>query len=191
MEIQQLFEQMRQEMEVELSLSLSYVACRVESSGLRPWEAACCWINENGEVEIQLRPALKSGSFLGYSTTEIIRHELVHAARFWEKGDQFEEILACEIAAPQKSGIRRLLPTLFQTPMESLLFIVLFFLSWGMGIAFADSFCSLFLYLLPPLFVFFFCIGRAVYNRRIVRRALDRYPLSKVIRMNQREIANC
>lgn len=191
MELETLFDQIRREMEEELSLSLSNVSCCVENRGLRSWEAACCWIEDNGEVMIQLRPSLKSGSFLGYTTREIIRHELVHAARFWEREDRFEEILACEIAAPKKGGIRSSLPSLFQTSRESLLFVLLFFISWGLGVLFAESYLQLFLYLLPSILIVLFCIGRLLYNRQIVRRVLVKFPLSKVIRMDQRDIAKC
>jgi hypothetical protein len=64
------------------------------------WEGAATWISEDQLPSIQLRTNFQKGSFLGYSRSEVLSHEAIHAARMRFEEPQFEEVLAYA-TAPQ------------------------------------------------------------------------------------------
>jgi hypothetical protein len=51
------------------------------NQGLAFWQGAACWIEEGRVVSVQLKEGLRKGSYWGYSRSEILAHEAVHAAR--------------------------------------------------------------------------------------------------------------
>ena len=64
------------------------------NKGLTPWQGAACWIEEGKRVSVQLREGLRKGFYLGYSRTEILAHEAVHAARSAFNESASEEFFA-------------------------------------------------------------------------------------------------
>lgn len=58
------------------------------------WQGAASWI-ENGKIaSVQLREALRKGSYWGYQRDEILAHEAVHAARSAFEEPKSEEFFA-------------------------------------------------------------------------------------------------
>ncbi len=185
----QLFQETRDRISSEMSIDLSHVTCRIDSKNLRLWEAACCWIDKD-QVIIQLHPRLAKGSFFGHSAEEIIRHELIHAARSFETGNRFEEILACEFSAPpgRSPNFREALTALFQSTKEPLYFVFLFFISWILGIFLAEDFAHFFLFLIPPFLFLFILYLRLFRDRKIIRFLHTQYSPGELIRMRESEL---
>lgn len=91
--------------------------------GLRFWEGAATWVQEDGSLTVQLRKAFRKGSYLKiYSRHEILAHEAVHSARVALGSTLFEEILAYSTST---SRLRRWAGPFFLRPWESVLFAIL------------------------------------------------------------------
>ena len=91
------------------------------NKGLTPWQAAACWIEEGNRVSVQLREGLRKGFYLGYSRSEILAHEAVHAARsaFDEpKSEEFFAFMASE------KWWRRAFGPIVRRPWEVWVFLV-------------------------------------------------------------------
>lgn len=95
--------------------------------GLTPWQGAASWIEEGRLSSVQLREALKKGSYLGYQREEILAHEAVHAAR-----SAFEEPISEEFFAYMTSekAWRRILGPIVKRPWEVWVFLFATLLGW-------------------------------------------------------------
>lgn len=83
---------------------------------LAPWQGAAVWIEGRTVKAVQLRKALKSGSYLGlYNRDEILAHEAVHAARAAFEESVNEEFFA--YMTSQKKW-RRVLGPIVRRPWE-------------------------------------------------------------------------
>ena len=72
-----------------------YLPAFYSNRSLRIWQGAATWIEGKMIVSIQLREALKRGSYLGlYKREEILAHEAVHAARSAFDESRNEEFFA-------------------------------------------------------------------------------------------------
>lgn len=72
-----------------------YVEASYSNRSLTFWQGAACWVDETGDVSIQLRENLRKGTYLKmYERDEILAHEAVHAARAKIEGNRFEEFFA-------------------------------------------------------------------------------------------------
>lgn len=115
------------QLEQELGVSLNHISIIFSVKGLRPWELACCWVEQPEKPVIQLRPQLERGSYFGYTLREVIRHEVVHALRAHLPYSQFEELLACHVAMAQPVSffgrLRRNLSALFFRSWEPIVFL--------------------------------------------------------------------
>lgn len=58
------------------------------------WQGAACWIEGGKLASVQLREALRRGSYWGYQRDEILAHEAVHAARSAFEEPRTEEFFA-------------------------------------------------------------------------------------------------
>jgi len=99
------------------------------NAGLVPWQGAATWIEEGQPPRVQLREGFRKGSYFGYSRSEILAHEAVHAAR-----SAFEEPMAEEFFAYMASekSWRRVFGPIVKRPWE----VWFFFLLAVLGIAF-------------------------------------------------------
>ncbi len=89
---------------------------------LAPWQGAASWIENGRIVAVQLRKALKKGSFLKiYSREEILAHESVHAARSAFPKSRFEEFFAYMTS---ESKYRRVMGPIVERPIEVWPFVV-------------------------------------------------------------------
>ncbi|MBI3508913.1 MAG: hypothetical protein HY069_04700 [Chlamydiia bacterium] len=89
---------------------------------LAPWQGAAAWILEGKLVAIQLRKALRKGSYLGlYQREEILAHEAVHAARSAFSEKKNEEFFAYMTSLVRW---RRILGPIIQSPWEVWPFLV-------------------------------------------------------------------
>ena len=86
------------------------------------WQGAASWIKDGKLVSIQLREALKKGSYFGYHRDEILAHEAVHAARSAFNEPQAEEFFA--FMASEKWW-RRAFGPLVRRPIEVWVFFIL------------------------------------------------------------------
>lgn len=96
------------------------------------WHGGCAWIFQMMEDNptsalIQLREAFsRSSKYLGiYDRKELLAHELCHVGRMMFQEPKFEEILAYRTA---NSSYRRWLGPLFQSSIESSLFLLFLFM---------------------------------------------------------------
>jgi len=106
----------------KLCIDIQSVAIEQSSRGLLPWELACCWVDEEGESTIRIRPS-KKGLI---SKNTLLVHELVHAVRGRLSSSKFEEFCAYDISAALTPlpKWRRFLGPLFSSAKE-ILFICL------------------------------------------------------------------
>ncbi len=105
----------------DLDIDPSSFCITYDKKGLFFWEGAA-FFSEGFSGKIQLQPALKKGTFLGYKQEEILAHEMVHAARLGIDEGPFEEILAYKTS---KNSFRKFLGPLFENPKQSMGFITL------------------------------------------------------------------
>lgn len=150
-----------------------WVEMKIERRGLRFWEGAVTWIEENGQgvktPSIQMSPSLPASL---YSKEETIAHELVHAMRASFEENQFEEILAYRTS---QNSLRRFLGPLFSKPAEVKGFLFLILASWFIFIAEM----TLDLELRSPFFVWapfcalFLALFRLVRSQRTFSKALE------------------
>ncbi len=97
-----------------------WVQIRFSDQRLRLWEGGCTWIEEDN-VTLQLRKAFeKKTRYFGYSSDEIVAHELVHVVRNSFEEPIFEEILAYRTSP---SWLRRFFGPSFRSSKESLFFV--------------------------------------------------------------------
>lgn len=72
-----------------------YICAFYSNKNLAPWQGAASWIDGRRLDSVQLRKALKKGSYLGlYRREEILAHEAVHAARSGFNESVYEEFFA-------------------------------------------------------------------------------------------------
>jgi hypothetical protein len=95
--------------------------------GLSPWQGAASWIEGGRVTSVQLREALKKGSYLGYTREEILAHEAVHAARSAFEEPKSEEFFA--YTASEKAW-RRVLGPIVQRPWEVWVLLIAMPLGW-------------------------------------------------------------
>ena len=95
-----------------------WVEINYTAKGLRFWEGACTWIEEN-QITLQLHPAfLKKMTYWRYGREEVIAHELVHVVRGAFEEPVFEEILAYRTSS---SPVRRFWGPILRSANESLI----------------------------------------------------------------------
>jgi hypothetical protein len=87
---------------------------------LTPWQGAACWVDEKGNVTLQLREQFRSGRYLGYSRDEILAHEAVHAARAAFQEPENEEFFSY---ATSEKKWRRVLGPILKRPWEAWAFL--------------------------------------------------------------------
>lgn len=135
------------------------------------WEGAATWISEDRLPSIQLRTSFKKGSFLGYSRSDVLAHEAVHAARTRFEQPQFEEVLAYS-TAPQ--AWKRFFGPLFSRTWEPLVLL----LSVVLGV---------FIPLVPVLLISF-ALGWLSFRQWIFKRCYQKLSLPTVLCMTDREM---
>jgi hypothetical protein len=74
--------------------AVDWVPLEFSSQKLSWWEGGATFIDGAALPSIVLRPSFAKGSFLGTSSTEVLAHEAVHAARMRFCEPKFEEMLA-------------------------------------------------------------------------------------------------
>lgn len=79
------------------------------------WQGAASWIEDGKLASIQLREALRKGSYWGYRRDEILAHEAVHAARSAFEEPRTEEFFAYMVS---EKWWRRALGPMIQRPWE-------------------------------------------------------------------------
>lgn len=100
----------------------TFVTAFYSDAHLTPWQGAAIWLEENGFPLIQLRTALRKGSYLGlYRREEILAHEAVHAARAAFLQSRFEEFFAYMTA---ENRVRQVLGPIIDRPWEVWPFII-------------------------------------------------------------------
>ncbi len=115
----------------KLKVDVTSLPVEETSKGLFPWELACCWIDEEGNSLIRVRP---EGTGSPVHRTAVIAHELIHAMRGGLASTRFEEVTA--YAATRAlfprylSAWRCFLGPLFDTSYEVILFLVASWACW-------------------------------------------------------------
>ncbi len=135
------------------------------------WEGAATWISEDQLPSIQMRTNFQKGSFLGYSRSEVLTHEAVHAARMRFEEPQFEEILAYS-TAPQ--AWKRFFGPLFSRTWEPLVLM----LSVMLGVFWP----------LIPLLLLGLSLGWLSYRQWIFKRCCRKLSLPAVLCLTDREM---
>lgn len=103
-----------------------WVEVSFSNEGLWPWHGGgtFLWQDEenNWHLEVQLRQVFskKERSWWGYSRTELLAHELVHAGRMAFEEARFEEMLAYRVS---RWSLRRFLGPLIKKRWESMLLV--------------------------------------------------------------------
>lgn len=107
-----------------------------------PWHGGCAWIFQMSAdtptaAFFQLRKSLaKKSTYMGiYDREELIVHETAHVGRMLFREPKFEEILAYRSS---KSAFRSFFGPIIQAPWETLLLLILLFLSF-LGELFLDG----------------------------------------------------
>jgi hypothetical protein len=174
-----------------------WVPVKESKEGLAFWHAGCLWItqeeNEPPQALLQLKPTSR------LTTTEIVSHELCHAARITYEEEQFEEMLAYRTATARW---RRFWGPLIQSTKESAAFMVSLILvlcANFLWILIPDRIPiqSIFALALVPCFLLLFWTYRLFWRHRILNRALkqltlllgnEKRALSLLFRLSDREI---
>lgn len=93
-----------------------YIAAFYSNASLAPWQGAASWIEGRHLHSIQLRQALKKGTYLQlYTREEILAHEAVHAARSGFAESSYEEFFAYMTS---EKKWRRCLGPILERPWE-------------------------------------------------------------------------
>lgn len=166
------------------SFSAHWIKAFYSNQGLKPWEGAAIWMGN--DVKVQLRYGFKKGKYLKiYSRDELLAHEAVHAARMAFQEPRFEEFFAYMTSSKKW---RRIMGPLFQTPRETLIFIIILLLSM------VSSLINLNFVFLPILMVFLLTI-RLIKVRKTFKQAsrkLENFlkgdPLPFLFRLTDKEI---
>ncbi|MBX7066569.1 MAG: hypothetical protein K1X28_05010 [Parachlamydiales bacterium] len=99
-----------------------YICAFYSNRSLTPWQGAASWIEGGKLNSIQLRKAMRKGSFLGlYRREEILAHEAVHGVRCGFNEDQSEEFFAYMTS---ERKWRRVLGPIIQRPWEAWPFVL-------------------------------------------------------------------
>lgn len=98
-----------------------YICAFYSNKRLAPWQGAASWIENKKLSCIQLRKALKKGSYLGYRREEILAHEAVHAARSGFEESGAEEFFAYMTSEKKWS---RVLGPMIRRPWEAWPFLL-------------------------------------------------------------------
>jgi hypothetical protein len=137
-----------------------YICAFYSNRNLTPWQGAASWIRGRTLDSIQLRSALKKGSYLGlYSRDEILAHEAAHAARAGFDEARFEEYFAY-MSSTKKW--RRVLGPIIRRPWE----IWPFFLLCMGGVFFKECYFG-------ALFWMLLGFIRLIKGHAVLRRAAD------------------
>lgn len=96
---------------------------------LAVWQGAASWIEDGKLISVQLREALRKGSYWGYRRDEILAHEAVHAARSAFEEPRTEEFFAYLVS---EKWWRRAFGPMIQRPWE----VWPFLLGMGTGLFF-------------------------------------------------------
>lgn len=117
------------DVEKEFGIAPNWVPLFFSNQGLMPWHGGSALIfqlQENGPLGVimQLRKAFYTKTrYLGmYNRSELIAHELVHAARMAFDEPKYEELLAYKTSS---GGLSKWLGPIIQSAFESRLFIYL------------------------------------------------------------------
>ncbi len=167
------------------------------SKGLRPWEAAAAWIEEDPQTGRRVSIQIKN-FFLSrfYPLEETIAHEMVHAMRLTFDERRFEEILAFRTS---KNSFRRYFGPLFSQPREALGFVLLLAVSWAccMAETIFDFSMGGNYWLWAPLGFLAVATGRLARSQSVFSKALERLEkavkkpgqaLAVALRLTDREI---
>lgn len=93
-----------------------YFSAFYSNRSLAPWQGAAAWFEEGKIATIQLKEALRKGTFLKiYRREEILAHEAIHMARGELQGERFEEFFAYMTS---EKKWRRVLGPIVQRPWE-------------------------------------------------------------------------
>jgi len=151
-----------------LLVDVAAVPIEQSSQGLLPWELACCWIDEEGNSKIRIRPTKNKK----VSYNSILAHELVHAVRARLSSKKFEEFCAydtCSALSPLPKW-RKFLGPLFSSAREVLVILLLLWCNFILPFFFRLHPHPLSLLIVPAL-----CLGlpliRLIYRWRTWNRA--------------------
>ncbi len=160
-----------------------------EKMGL--FHGGCAWIFQKDEKSplaafFQLRRSLKSNkSLFGlYSREEILTHEALHIARMAFEEPKYEEILAYQTS---NSGFRRIFGPLFRKPFETILLLLLLFLSLVVSLFLPIPNLQYTMLSLPFLYLTYLTV-RLIFAHKSFAEARKRAPLSKLICLTDKEI---
>jgi len=119
----------------KLHVDVETIPVEQSSKGLLPWELACCWIDEQGESTIRMRPLKKSP----ISQNTVLVHELVHAIRGRLSSSKFEEFCAYDVCAALTPlpKWRRFLGPLFSSAKEVLFICLLLWCNFFVPLLFS------------------------------------------------------
>lgn len=156
----------------KFGFAIDWVPIEYSNRKLAWWEGAATWIGK--KPLIQLRTRFQKGTFLGYSRTDILAHEAIHAARLRFEEPLFEEILAYAIA-PRRW--KQFLGPVFTHSWELLIFLAAF-VAGGV-------------WLFVPLLVFIGWLGWLSWRQLAFKRCLRKWPLSVVLCLTDSEIRHC
>ncbi len=135
------------------------------------WEGAATWISDDRLPSIQLRTSFKKGSFLGYSRSDVLTHESVHAARMRFEQPQFEEMLAYSTAL---QAWKRFFGPLFSRTWEPLVLLL-------------SVMAGVFVPLVPFLLISL-ALGWLSFRQWTFKRCCRKLSLPMVLCMTDREI---
>lgn len=182
-------------------ISFSDLLIIFSDKNLRFFQGGATWTLEEEGVKIpviQLRKALKKGSYLGlYQFDEILIHEAVHALRIGFDEPKYEELFAY---LPSSSSFRKCLGPIIRKEREALIFVALAFFTlagsilpfFGEGIFWSffsiTSKFALFFYVALGSFRLFF--SKLKFKRAFSKlsRVIGRKALAVMFRLKDREI---
>lgn len=160
----------------------TWVPLFFNNAKLAPWHGGCAWIfqlDENSPYSalLQLRaPFRDKATYLGlYHRDELIAHEIAHIGRMMYQENKSEELFAYQTSS---SWFQRWLGPLFQSSIESFLFVLVTALAFFMNIVLisVDSrFIGLSLWI--PAILLFLAFLRLMWRRRRLNQCLSKLRL--------------
>ncbi len=157
--------------EVSSPFKIDWVPISYSNHQIAWWEGAATWISTDQLPSIQLRKIFQKGSFLGYSRSEVLSHEAIHAARVRFEEPHFEEILAYS-TAPQ--AWKRFFGPLFSRTWEPLVLM----LSVVLGIFWP----------LIPVLLIGLSLGWLCYRQWIFKKCCRKFSLTFVLCLTDKEM---
>lgn len=169
-----------EELKVRFDLYPTWVYLFFSNHRLMFWEAACTWTFKMENVPypvLQFRKELKAKKrYFGYCFQEVFHHEVIHAVRSGLNSSRFEEMICYRSS---NNWLRRFLSAIFQTPHETVLYVMVWLLTLLASFAymiFAIDFLF-FLTLVSALCgtaLTIWGIARLFRNARLLKKALSR-----------------